>query len=123
VVASLGKTPGDIWTFFGESGAQKIEPEVFHHGFPTAVVRILQQAYTNDREYARSMAKALRSGAMVLAVKEERAGVAMLYEVLRDLGGHSFAYGDHLTFMPLESSGSAVGATRAETSQHRRRAS
>jgi hypothetical protein len=101
----------DVWIFYGEKGVRSVDPSVAHHGVPVAIVRIVQRMLTNDCEYCDGLSHALQAGAMVLAVKADEDAVEALSEVLKEHGGHSFAYGEHLNFVPLAGSGHAIGSS------------
>lgn len=111
VVAALRVDRGieDVWTFFGERGMKSLDPSVLHHGVPVAVVRVFQRLLTNDCEYCEGLELALRHGRMVLAVRVAEEEVSDLSEWLRQRGGHTFAYGEHWNFVPLQGAAHAVG--------------
>lgn len=99
----------DVWTFFGEKGVETLDPGVRHHGVPVAVVRVLQRLMTNDCEYCDGLSSALRRGAMVLAARTSEAEVEGLCKRLRRYGGHTFAFGEHWNFVPMERAEHTIG--------------
>jgi hypothetical protein len=106
--------PDDVWTFFGDMGIQSVDPRIGRHGVLVAIVRVAQRLMTNDCEYCDGLSNALGHGAMVLAVRAEEDQVEDLSERLRELGGHTFAYGEHWNFVPLGSAGRAIGFFSSE---------
>lgn len=99
----------DVWTFFGDQGIRSLDPHSGRHGVPVAIVRVVQRILTNDCEYCDGLANALRHGAMVLAVRVEEDRVEEVSERLMQQGGHTFAFGEHWNFVPLEGAGQAIG--------------
>lgn len=99
----------DVWTFFGEKGIRSLDAHVLHHGVPVGVVRFVQRLLTSDCEYCDGLGAALRAGAMVIAVRVGQERVDEVSQQLRQQGGHSLAYGQHLDFVPVQGAGHAVG--------------
>lgn len=106
-----GRVAEDVWTFFGEKGIESLDPSARHHGIPVAIVRVLQHLMTEDCEYCDGLAMALRHGHMVLAVRVDAEEVHDVSERLRQSGAHSFAYGEHWNFVPLEGAAHAIGSS------------
>lgn len=109
-----GGTADDVWTFYGSKGIQSLDPRVRRHGVPVGIVRVVQRVLTNDCEYCDALSEALRHGAVVLAARVGEGNVEGLSERLAQRGGHSFAYGEHLNFVPLGTAGHTVGYFSAD---------
>lgn len=99
----------DVWTFYGHKGIESLDSRVGRHGVPVGIVRVVQRALTNDCEYCDGLSEALRHGAMVIAVRIGEDDVEALSERLGRRGAHSFAYGAHLNFVPVDYAGHVVG--------------
>lgn len=93
--------PDDAWIFSGEEGVTSVDPGLSRHGVAVGIVRVIQRLMTSDCEYCEGLARALRTGAVVLALKVDQDAVDDASEVLHRQGGHSMAYGAHWNFVPL----------------------
>lgn len=99
--AAAGYTDADdAWIFAGEEGLAAIDPGVGRHGVAVGMVRIAQRLMTSDCEYCEGLARALRAGAIVMALKVDEGAVDSASDLLHRFGGHSLAYGAHWNFVP-----------------------
>jgi len=89
------------WVFFGTEGRRRLDALGVRHGIRGRVMRDVQLVMSDDRRYLRMIDQALADGCLVLAVHVHDATEAdQLAGRLRDLSGHTFAYGTHLDFVP-----------------------
>lgn len=102
-------TTDDVWTFYGAKGIESLDSRIAHKSVHVGVVRVVQRVLTNDCEYCDALSGALRHGAMVLAARVGEREVADLSERLAERGAHSFAYGSHWNFVPLQEAGHTIG--------------
>lgn len=89
------------WVFAGEEGARSIDPGLGRHGVAVGIVRFFQRMMTSDCEYCDGLSRALRAGAVVMALRVDEKAIDAASDVLRRHGGHSLAYGAHWNFVPL----------------------
>jgi hypothetical protein len=91
---------GDLWVFEGDQGVRHLDAR--GHSAAIRLLRFAERAITADVDYLRLFDDALRHGALVLAVRVPSEDAAdHLAGELRELGGHSFAYGAHFDFVPV----------------------
>ena len=100
----------DAWIFSGEEGLAAVDPGLKRHGVTVGIVRVFQRLMTSDCEYCEGLSRALRAGAIVMALKVDEAAVDEVSDILRRHGGHSMAYGAHWNFVPLPHATHATGA-------------
>jgi hypothetical protein len=110
-LATEGSTSGDVWVYAGDHGAEQLDPHVTRHGLGVALVRIVQRVFTNDCEYCELLATNLHEGHVVIAVELHHDAVALVMPLLEYHGGHSFAYGEHWNFVPIDGIPHAVGVS------------
>ena len=107
--------------FSGEDGLKSIDPGLSGHGIAIGIARILQRMMTSDCDYCEGLARSLRSGALVMALKVDEQAVEDVSDVLRRYGGHSLAYGAHWNFVPLphaaQTTSAIFGSKRSEEPQ------
>lgn len=106
-----GLTASDeAWIFSGAEALTSIDPGLSRHGVAVAIVRVMQRLMTSDCEYCEGLSRALRAGAIVVALKVDERAVEAVGEILHRHGGHSMAYGAHWNFVPLPHATHATGA-------------
>lgn len=110
-VSAAGLTESDdAWIFSGEEGITFFDCGLGRHGVAVGIVRVFQRMATSDCEYCDGLTRALRAGAVVMALKVDEAVIDDVSEVLRRNGGHSMAYGAHWNFVPLPHATHALDA-------------
>jgi len=72
--------------FSGEDGLKSIDPGLSGHGIAIGIARILQRMMTSDCDYCEGLARSLRSGALVMALKVDEQAVEDVSDVLRRTG-------------------------------------
>jgi hypothetical protein len=97
--------PGEqTWLLHGEEGRRRIDVTGTHHGAYGRFVRLLQLAMSDDNQYIDALDRALRSGALVVAVPIAHINIAdRVAKVLETQSGHTFAYTKHMDFVPTAS--------------------
>jgi hypothetical protein len=100
----------DAWIFSGEKGLAYFDSGLSRHGIAVDIVRVFQRMTTSDCEYCDGVSKALRSGAVVMALKVDDEAIDDVSELLRRHGGHSMAHGAHWNFVPLPHATHAIDA-------------
>jgi len=100
---AMGAVDGaQAWFFDGELGAAHLDPRTLLHGSAVAAVRLGIWVFSNNVEYLSTLAKAVRQGRTVVAVRVS--GQLAADRAARWLwfgGGSTFAYTSHGNFVPV----------------------
>ena len=95
----------DVWVFYGEEGARRLDVGGGGHGVHGMVVRALQKVLSNDVEYLKLLDGAVRQGHMVVAARIGDADIDRAAETMKAHSGRSLARVAHLDFVPVGVSG------------------
>lgn len=91
----------ELWLFHGAEGLRRLDPHGAHHGLRGRLVHLVQETMSDDNRYLDALARALRAGALVVALPVADLSTAdRVAAALQESDGHSFAYTTHRDFVP-----------------------
>lgn len=94
----------DVWVLSGEEGIATVDASGAVHGAWGRVVRLAEELLAeHDVDYLEVLEEELRAGHVVVVVRVgDEVEADILARDLRARAGHTFAYGAHWDFVPVE---------------------